>query len=246
MKFEDKTALVTGGGRRIGKSIALALARSGSDIVVHYRSSAEEADSVCREIRGLGRRCWLSAHDLSDTENTETWFRELSAQTGGLDILVNSASEFTEGGYETMTGEDLNRSMSIHVLSPLIMIRMLFRAGREADVVNILDTRVADRDPIHAAYHLGKRSLFTLTRDLAVEMAPQITINAVAPGVILPPAGKDEAWIDQLKSTNPMGRRGTTDDISEAVIYLLGAGFVTGQVIFVDGGRHLKGNVYGL
>ncbi len=112
--------------------------------------------------------------------------------------------------------------------------------------MNILDTRVADRDPAHSAYHLGKRGLYTLTRDLAVEMAPTLRINAVAPGVILPPPGTDETWIERLKSTNPLLERGTVKDVCDAVLYLLGAGFVTGQVIFVDGGRHLKGNAYGM
>ena len=119
-------------------------------------------------------------------------------------------------------------------------------SNQNGSVVNILDTRIADQDPSHAAYHMAKRGLFTLTRDLAIEMAPKLRINGVAPGVILPPDGKDESWIEKLKSTNPLQDRGSADDVADAVMYLIKADFVTGQIIYVDGGRHLKGNVYGL
>lgn len=246
MNLEGKTALVTGAARRIGKSIALLLAQQGVDVALHYHNSRNEAEEVFGEIHGMGRRCWMTSHDLSDSINTESWFRNLLSETGNLDILVNSASEFTGGGYMKMSSVELTRSMNLHVQSPLIMIRIMHETGLAGSVVNILDTRVADRDPAHSAYHLGKRGLYTLTRDLAVEMAPTLRINAVAPGVILPPTGTDETWIERLKSTNPLLERGTLKDVCDAVLYLLGAGFVTGQVIFVDGGRHLKGNAYGM
>ncbi|MCK5249831.1 MAG: SDR family oxidoreductase [Spirochaetaceae bacterium] len=246
MNFDGKIALVTGAARRLGKSIALSLAHQGADVILHYRNSRNETEAVYKEILNMGRRCWMTSHDLSDSSETESWFRNLLSETGIPDILVNSASEFLEGGYVEMSGAELTRSMNLHVQSPLIMIRIMHESGITGSVVNILDTRVADRDSAHSAYHLGKRGLYTLTRDLAVEMAPSLRINAVAPGVILPPPGEDETWIKRLKSTNPLLERGTEEDICDAVLYLLGAGFVTGQVIFVDGGRHLKGNAYGL
>lgn len=246
MILKGKTALITGAARRLGKSIAYVLAENGADIVLHYLKSGSEAEKLAEEIRRTGRKCLLTSHDLSDAENTENWFRNLLAESGGLDILINSASEFPECGYESMSAPELNRSMNIHVQSPLVMMRILYENAREACVVNILDTRIADRDPVHSAYHLGKRGLFTLTRDLAAEFAPKMRINAVAPGIILPPPGKDEKWIERLKSSNPMNASGTEKDITDAVMYLIQAGFVTGQVIYVDGGRHLKGNVYGL
>jgi NAD(P)-dependent dehydrogenase (short-subunit alcohol dehydrogenase family) len=172
--------------------------------------------------------------------------RLLIKECGGIDILVNSASEYPEGDYRSLDAGTLGRSMAIHVLSPAAMIRVMHQQGTEGCAVNILDTRIADRDPNHAAYHLAKRSLYTLTRDLAAEMAPLLRVNAVAPGLILPPPGMNEARAEALKSTNPMGEWGRPEDVADAVLYLAGAGFVTGQVIFVDGGRHLKGNIYGL
>ena len=104
---------------------------------------------------------------------------------------------------------------------------------------------MVDYDRAHAAYHLSKRMLFTLTRMMALEFAPQIRVNAVAPGLILPPPGQDASFLERMASTNPLGRHGDASDVADAVLFLTGAGFVTGQVIYVDGGRHMKGAVYG-
>ncbi len=238
--------MVTGGARRIGKAIALALAAEGADIILHYHRSRTEAEEVSAQIQEMERQCRISSHNLSDSENTGSWFRELIGEVGYPDFLVNSASKFSGNTYSTMSRLDLHHSMSIHVHSPLIMMMMMHESGRDGSIVNILDTRVVDRDPVHASYHLGKLGLHTLTRDLAVEMAPGLRINAVAPGIILPPEGKDESWIERLKSTNPLMERGTVKDVCDAVLYLLGARFVTGVILYVDGGRHLKGNSYEL
>jgi len=246
MRFKGKNVLVTGAARRIGRAISLAFAQAGADIIAHYNHSASEADELAREIRSMGRNCSISSHDMSDSASTQKWFSSVLKQSGKLDILVNSASEYSEGGYDALEAGALERSMAIHVLSPIAMIQAMHRQGRQGIVVNMLDTRITDRDDAHATYHLAKRSLFTLTRDLAVTMAPQLRINAVAPGIILPPPGKDEAWIDRMKATNPMKRSGSVEDVVDAVIYLAAARFVTGVVIYVDGGRHMRGNRYGL
>jgi len=246
MRFKGKSVLVTGAARRIGRAISLAFAQAGADIVAHYNHSAKEAEELAREIRSMGRNCLLSSHDMSDSESTQLWFTSLLKQSGKLDILVNSASEYSDGGYDSLKAGALERSMAIHVLSPIIMIQTMHRQGHQGAVVNMLDTRITDRDDAHAAYHMAKRNLFTLTRDLAVTMAPLLRINAVAPGIILPPPGKDEAWIERMKFTNPMKKSGSVADVVDAVIYLAAARFVTGVIIYVDGGRHIKGNTYGL
>ncbi|RKX98468.1 MAG: hypothetical protein DRZ90_02770 [Spirochaetes bacterium] len=246
MRFNGKTALVTGGGRRLGKEIALSLARQGADIILHFFQSRQEADDTSEEIRMLGRKCRISSHNLSDADFTEKWFGNLIGENGCPDILINSASSYYEDTYMNMRVERLQESMNLHVYSPLVMIRMMYEVGRGGSVVNLLDTRVADRDPFHASYHLGKRGLSSITRDLAAEFAPVLRINAVAPGIILPPDGQGEEWIERLKSTNPLLERGTALDVSDAVLFLAEARFTTGQIIFVDGGRHLKGNAYEL
>jgi len=246
MKIKGKTALVTGGGRRLGREIALSLARQGADIILHYHSSHREAEETSREIRSAGASCHISSHNLADAGLTEEWFSRLIETQGCPDILINSASSYSGDTYSGMNSADLQESMNLHVYSPLEMIRRMHESGKEVSVVNILDSRIADRDPAHASYHLGKRGMLTITRDLAVEFAPHLRINAVAPGIILPPEGKGEEWIERLKSSNPLRGRGTAEDICDAVLFLVGADFTTGQIIFIDGGRHLKGNAYGL
>ncbi len=246
MRFKGRTALVTGGARRLGKEIALSLARQGADIILHYFQSRQEADETAEEIRSSGRKCRLSSQNLSDTDLTGKWFENLIGEYGCPDILINSASNYSGDSYGNMIAERFQASMNLHVYSPLLLIRMMFEAGRGGTVVNLLDTRVSDRDPFHASYHLGKRGLLTITRDLASEFAPVLRINAVAPGIVLPPEGQGEEWIERLKSTNPLLERGTAQDVCDAVLFLVGARFTTGQIIFVDGGRHLKGNAYGL
>ena len=111
--------------------------------------------------------------------------------------------------------------------------------------MNLLDSRITDYDREHAAYHLSKRMLFALTRMLALELAPRTIVNAVAPGLILPPEGKDEDYLRRMAHTVPLNRHGDAGDIEQAVLFLLRCEFVTGQVIFVDGGRHMEGRVYG-
>ncbi len=246
MTLAGKTALVTGAAVRLGRSIALRLARTGCNVIIHYNSSEAEADQVASEIEARNRRTWKSRFDLTLSEQAHEWISALIRETGGIDILVNSASAFPEDSYDTLDEKTLSESMSIHVLSPLALINAMSRQRREVSVVNILDTRIADRDPTHASYHLAKRSLYTLTRDLAVSMAPAMRINAVAPGLILPPSGRDDSWLEHLRTSNPLEKIGSADGVADAVLFLLGSDFITGQVIYVDGGRHLKGNIYGL
>ncbi|MFW6158915.1 MAG: SDR family oxidoreductase, partial [Planctomycetota bacterium] len=117
--------------------------------------------------------------------------------------------------------------------------------GRDGAIVNFLDTRVVAYDREHVAYHLSKRMLFSLTRMMALEFAPAVRVNAVAPGLILPPPGRDRAYLERLKSSNPLNRVGTLGQVTEAVLFLLGNEFVTGQVVFVDGGQHMNGRTYG-
>lgn len=253
MKLTGKTALVTGSTRRIGRSIAMALAEKGVNIVIHARRKTQEAEELCNQIRTMSVHCILSTHDLRDTDNTSSWFEEtiqkMARETGGdgtIDILVNSACEYHEDSYQNITPSSLNTAMAVQVLSPLAMMHSMRKHVSTGSVVNILDTRFSSRDPLHTSYHLAKRSLHCMSCDMAAEYAPQIRVNAVAPGIILPPAGKGEEWLKHMASTNPMQRHGRPEDVSEAVLYLIQADFVTGQVIYVDGGRHLGGKVYAL
>ena len=240
-----KTALVTGAARRLGREIALALARAGVKVVVHHNRAQEAARQTVDEIRAGGVEAWALQADLTEPASVEQLFARAVEVAGPVDMLVNSASVFPANRVLDISPADLAESVQLHATAPLQLSRALAAQGRAASIVNLLDSRIADYDREHASYHLGKRLLFTLTRMLALELAPRISVNAVAPGLILPPAGEDESYLKMLAHTNPLDRHGDAEDITDAVLYLLQSRFVTGQVLFVDGGRHLRGCVYG-
>jgi len=238
------TALITGAARRRGKAMALALARQGASVVAHYNESANEARALCDQIRNIGVKCWTVQADFSEKGQAERLFAQAVEQAGPVSVLINNASIFDKETLWETSVESLGRNVSIHTLAPLILSRAMAQQGREGHIVNLLDTRVTSYDGKHAAYHLSKRALLTLTRMLAIELAPGIAVNAVAPGLILPPKGKDRGYLEGLAHTNPLERIGSERDVIDAVLFLLRSRFVTGQIIYVDGGFHMKGHMY--
>lgn len=239
-----KTALVTGAAKRLGRAIALALAQQGADIVVHYNQSEEAAQALCAELKSMGTSAWKLQADLSDADQAQALFQAAATRAGPMDILVNNASIFDRETLWETTGPSLWRNLQIHSLAPLTLARALAEQHRPAQIVNLLDTRVTAYDREHASYHISKRVLLTLTRMLALELAPTVTVNAVAPGLILPPAGQDESYLEKLAHCNPLNRYGNPRDVADAVLFLLHGRFITGQVIYVDGGYHMKGHLY--
>jgi pteridine reductase len=245
IELTDTVALITGAAKRLGRATAQALAAAGAGVVVHYRSSSEEADGLAQELTNAGARAWTVQADLANPDEASALFRRAMDIAGRVDYVVNNASIFHESNVLDFTPEDLASNLQIHALAPLALARAQAAAGSPGAIVHFLDTRVFDYDRKHAAYHLSKRMLFTLTRMLANELAPLIRVNAVAPGLVLPPVGKDQNYLDSLAHTNPMNTHGSAEDVAEAVVFLLRSDFITGQVIFVDGGRHMAGHMYG-
>lgn len=243
--LKGKTALVTGAAKRMGAAVSLALAKAGVNVVIHYRNSREAAESVAKEARAGGVQAWPIAADLAAPHEAEALFDRVLRTAGPIAFLINNASIFPEQRFLEFTAEELHASINVNALAPLLLARCFAAQGREGAIVNFLDSRIADYDRQHVPYHLSKRMLFSLTRMMALEFAPRIRVNAVAPGLVLPPEGKDISYLEALKDTDPLRSYGSTADVCEAVLFLLRSGFVTGQVIFVDGGRHLQGSVYG-
>jgi hypothetical protein len=243
--FQGKTALVTGAAKRIGAAVALAIADEGSNIVLHYGTSREEAEATAAEIRRRGVAAWTLQADLGNGDEAEALFPRALEAAGPIDFLINAAAIFPKSRLTDFTAEDLATSVQINAMAPLRLARAFAAQRRPGAIVNFLDTRYLNYDAEHAAYHLSKRMLFTLTRMMALEFAPAVRVNAVAPGLILPPPGGDESYLQHLAHTNPLQRVGTVEGVADAVIFLLRSDFVTGQVLFVDGGRHMRGAVYG-
>ena len=237
--LEGKTALITGAGKRIGHELAVALADEGANIVVHYRSSVDEAKELQGELRERGVKSWLVNADFEKPEEYETLIDRARHIAGSLDVLVNSAAIFPPSTLDDVQFRDVVQSLQVNAWAPFVLGRAFARTAKRGKIINMLDSRVTSYDWGHVAYILSKHALATLTELMAVQYAPDITVNGIARGLILPPPGKDDSYIEHLAKTVPLKRRGDPGDIAEAAVYLLKSDFVTGQVIYVDGGRHL-------
>lgn len=241
MSLEGKTALVTGGAVRIGKAISLALAERGVRIALHYGSSADAAAATVAQIRSSGVDAEAFRADLRDTSTLEGLVEEGRRRFGRIDILVNSAAVFIPGGLEETTEALWEEHFSINLKAPFFLCRAFARQAGTAggDIVNITDWRTVRPGAYYLAYTLAKGGMAMLTASLAKALAPSIRVNAIAPGAILPPPGRDEAYLEKVAGNTPLKRHGSPGDVCGALLYLLEAPYVTGQTIYVDGGEHL-------
>lgn len=244
ISLAGRTALVTGAARRLGRTMAVALAGQGAGVVVHHNRSEPEAVALCEEIRKLGGGVWRVQGDLADTQQAEQVFRESIAQAGRIDILINNASTFESDTIWDATEDSILSNIRIHAMAPLTLARQMAGQGGEGHIINLLDTRVAVYDREHASYHISKRVLATLTRMLAMELGPKIAVNAIAPGLVLPPIDQDASYLEKLAYTNPLKRHGQPQDVTDAMLFLLRSRFITGQILYIDGGYHMKGHMY--
>jgi pteridine reductase len=235
-------ALVTGGAVRIGRALALALAGRGARVALHYGSSAEAAAETVAAIRGLGGEAAAFAADLRDLARTEELVDRVAGHFGRVDILVNSAAAFVPAGLADTTGPLWDEHFAVNLKAPFFLSRAFARhvgGERPGQIVNIADWRAVRPDPRCLAYSLTKAGIVAMTQGLALALAPNIRVNAIAPGAILPPPGRDGTYLEELGERLPLRRHGSPDDVATALLYLVTAEFVTGQVIFVDGGEHL-------
>ena len=232
--------MVTGGAKRLGLAVSARLAAEGMNVIIHYNHSAREAETLAEYLRKSGVKAWSLAADLNDPQALDWLVEKAWDLSGGFSILINNASVFEKGSSEQMTQADFERHMLSNAWSPFALSRAFARKAGSGQIINMLDARVRGYNFTHVAYHLGKRALEYLTRHMALELAPAFRVNAVAPGVILPPAGEDQDYLERLKDTVPLKKTGHPSDIAEAVVYLLANDFITGQTLNVDGGRHLR------
>ncbi len=244
-KLTGRKALITGAAKRIGRQIALSLVVEGVSIVIHYNTSQKEAEEFKLELIKKGVKAWTIKADFEISEEFETLIDRTIKMAGGLDILINSASVFTPATMLEMDFENLMRNMKINAWVPYLLSRNFARVVGKGQIVNILDSRINGYDFGHVPYFLSKKVFAVLTSMCALEFAPNITVNGVSPGLILAPAGKDQGYLEKLAKSIPLQKYGDAKDIAEAVIYLLKSDFITGQVINIDGGMHLKENING-
>jgi NAD(P)-dependent dehydrogenase (short-subunit alcohol dehydrogenase family) len=232
MNLKGKRALVTGGAVRIGRAITEALLAEGAEVIVHFRNSEKEAKVLSPKT--------IQA-DLGDPAQCETLLERASQQFGPIDILVNNAAVFHQTKLTDATYYAVMKELQPNLLAPLALIRGFARQTKTGKIINLLDRRITSHDTTCIPYMLSKKGLEELTKLAALDLAPGITVNAVAPGAILPPPkdSANPAW--EYAGTIPLGKRPTPADVAEAVLYLLKSDHITGQTIFVDGGQNLLG-----
>jgi pteridine reductase len=252
MQLQDKVALVTGSAHRVGKAIALALAREGTHQVVHYSGSTGAARETVAEIKSLGVRAFAHQADLRDPAALDGLFAAVEAEYGRLDVLVNSAASFHRQPFDEVTVEDWKDTLQVNLRAPFFATQRaarLMRAApdRPADqpalVVNITDLSGIQPWFNYTQHGISKAGLIHLTHIAARELAPEIRVNAIAPGAILPPPGIDvesETW-REIYERAPLRMPGHPDQIGATVVFLAVNDYITGAVIPVDGGEHLVG-----
>ncbi|WP_347266900.1 SDR family oxidoreductase [Paracoccus sp. (in: a-proteobacteria)] len=244
------TALVTGAARRLGRAIALDLARRGHDLAIHYHASAEAAEATALAARALGVRAVTLGADLLDLDQTEALVPRAQAALGPLTVLVNNASIFEHDDIASATRESWDRHMGSNLRAPFVLTQAFARQAPRAPlcdgeplaqalVVNMLDQRVLKPTPEFMTYALAKAGLWWLTRTMAQALAPDIRINAVGPGPTLRGGRQTDRHFAQQRAATILQRGAGPEDICAAIGYLLAAPSVTGQLICVDGGQHL-------
>ncbi len=242
LPLAGKTALVTGAGVRVGRAIALALAGSGADVAVHYLASQSEAEEAALAIRSLGRRSVAIPADLASPAECRRLVREAASALAPPDFLVHSASNFHRASLEE-TGEDLwDSAMDVNARAGFLLVREAAGAlrARRGRVVLISDFLARTPARNYLAHAVSKAALEGLVRALAVELAPDVSVNGVAPGTVLLPEGTLPEEAEKLARRIPLRRIGDPGDVAETVLFLCaGPAFITGQIIAVDGGRSL-------
>jgi len=238
----SSVALVTGAAHRIGREIALALARDGWDIAVHYASSRDEAARTVAEIEALGRRAVAVNRDLAVESGVRSLLAECAHELGPVNCIVNSASVFEFDDATSFGAEILLRAMRINLAAPVLLAQSLHAALAAKDqgvVINLLDQKLFNPNPDFLSYTLSKAALQEATVLLAQALAPKLRVVGVAPGLTMKSPGQTEAGFALAHAQTPLGQSSTPADIAGAVVYLARAQAVTGTTLIVDGGQHL-------
>jgi pteridine reductase len=242
MKLTGKTALVTGGALRMGRAICEALSREGCGVVIHCRSSVREADVLQQEFAARGSRAWTIQGDLATEQGCFAVMDQSWARVGAIDFLINNAAVFQRRRLAEVEEAAVLDEFRINLLAPLFLTREFAARTRTGAIVNLLDRRVAGHAVEAVPYALSKKALEELTYLTAIELAPGIRVNGVAPGAILPPAGETGAAMKQNAAQTLLKSNPRPEEVADAVIFALKADSMTGQILYVDGGRHLFGS----
>jgi len=237
--------LVTGGSQRLGRAISLSFSAAGYGVLIHCNRSRNDADALAGEITQKGGRAWVLQSSLDDPLACRELVRRAVLEAGTFSILVNNASMFSEGDIMKPDLAEIYRTLNVNTLSPYMLSLAFSEFCGRGCILNVLDTRNEGYSFDRFPYFLSKQLLQTITLNLALRFAPEIRVNGIAPGLILPPKGKDASYLERLKETVPLKSHGDAVDVAEAALFLARSRFITGEVIHVDGGQHLLHRIFG-
>jgi 3-oxoacyl-[acyl-carrier protein] reductase/pteridine reductase len=240
MDLQGKTALITGGAHRVGGAITRALAAAGANVVINYRSSADAAEAMAEEVRALGVGAHPFQADVTDAARVQAMVDAATERFGSVDVLVNSASLFKPTPLPMDDYADWHYVTNILLDGPLYCANAvapgMLERGRGV-ILNIIDLSAWEPWPNFAAHSVGKAGLLALTRQLALDLAPDVRANAIAPGPVLPPPDYSEEKIARTGKKTLLNRWGEATDVSDAVLFLVRADYITGETITIDGGE---------
>ncbi len=229
------TALITGGAIRIGQALAQRLAHRGYNIALHYGQSDPAETLVYLDSTMVTAKAYPC--DLSDLSAVELLVEKVKVDFDDLELLINCAANFMQENIESTSRKTLERSLNVNLMAPFLLMREYKRLIGCGQIINILDERIEKNIPTFAAYSVSKVGLAHLTKLAAVEWGESVRVNGIAPGLILPPKGQGDDYMEKNKGNVPMNRHGSVDDLVKALDYLLDSDFVNGEILFVDGGE---------
>lgn len=236
-----KKALITGASKRIGKAVAEFLAEKGWNILIHYNKSGNEATGLINrlKLKFPQQHFGIIQANLSHTNEVTELIPKAISEFGGIDLLVNNASVFNRGSVENTPVDLLDSQMNINLKAPFILIRDFARYCKKGNIINFVDTRITTNSPVFAAYSLSKKALWELTKMAALEFAPDIRVNAIAPGATLAPENKEKSYLVTRAKATPMKQPGGVIPVVKSVAFILENNHLTGQLLFADGGENL-------
>lgn len=236
-----KVALITGSAVRLGREIAQHLADRGWDLALHYRTSSKEVGDFESELKISypDQHFYTFQVDLGNTEQAQGFIKQVIEHFGQLDLLVNSASIFEPSSLKETSTELMIRQMQVNFVSPFILMRDFANSAVNGQIINIIDARITNNKSDYLSYSLSKKSLWELTKMAALELAPHFRVNALAPGAILAPVGKDQHYLEKVADLTPMKSPSGVISVLKSIDYIIENEDLTGQLIFCDGGAHL-------
>jgi NAD(P)-dependent dehydrogenase (short-subunit alcohol dehydrogenase family) len=237
-----KTALITGAAKRIGKEIALSLAKDGWDIAIHYNSSEQEANEVANDVMALGQRACLVQADLSNKDDIENVIPKACEELGRIGCLINNASIFKDDSIQDVTWKSWDSHLTTNLSAPVFLMQAFVKQlgeGNKGAIINMLDQRVLNLTPRFMSYTVSRMGLWTLTQTLAQSLAPDVRVNGIALGPVVKAFGQSQEHFDARLKSSPLGISVPTDEICDSVKLILNSSAMTGNLLVLDSGMHL-------